>query len=76
LKGIWQGTLRSVAIPLTEIRDVRAKVPDHLKTALFVGTLGVAAVSAVYFIWIVQAGPTPTGFVCGYDQRGFPIPYC
>ena len=76
LKGIWQGTLRPVAIPLGEVQRVQARVPDHTKTALFVTTLGVAIASSVYFIWISKAGPMPSSASCGYDVRGFPIAYC
>jgi hypothetical protein len=76
LRGMWQGTQRRVAIPLNEIRRAQAKLPDHMKTALFITGLGVGAVSAVYFIWVVQAGPERVGVYCGVDIRNDPILFC
>jgi hypothetical protein len=76
LRGMWQGTQRPVAISLDQIRRVQAKVPDHMKTALLLTTLGVAAISAVYFIWVVQAGPEREGVYCGVDKRVDPILFC
>jgi hypothetical protein len=76
LKGMWQGTQRRVAIPLSEVRRVRAKLPDSRKTAVLVTTLGMAGVSAVYFLWISKAGPRPEGVFCGPDQRGLAVPSC
>jgi hypothetical protein len=76
LRGMWQGTQRRVAIPLNEVRRVRAKLHDSRKTALFVTAMLGAGVSAVYFIWISQAGPRPEGVFCGPDQRGLAVPSC
>jgi hypothetical protein len=76
LKGLREGTSNPLTIPLDQVRSVQAKQPDHLKTALLVTTLGVGAVSAVYFIYIRQAGPFTDGVLCGYDVRVDPIPYC
>jgi hypothetical protein len=82
LRGRWQGTERPVAIPLGDVRHVRAKVPDSRKTALLLTTLGVAAVSSVYLLWISKAGPDAGGVNCGvYDSArdgpsGAPRPYC
>ena len=73
LRGTVQGS--PVRIPLAEIQSVEAKVHDHTKTALLVGSLGVAAVSALYFGSISKSGPN-TSMNCGYDQRGFPLQYC
>lgn len=75
LKGSWEGTQRRMAIPLADVQRVQARVPDKTKTALLLTTLGTGAVAAVYFMWISKAGPMPAP-TCGYDQRGFPIPYC
>lgn len=75
LKGTWEGTQRPVAIALADVQRVEARVPDKTKTILLFTTLGAGAVSAVYFMWISKAGPMPAP-TCGYDQRGFPIPYC
>lgn len=50
LRGTLQGA--RVKIPLSEIRDVQAKVPNHAKTALLATTVGVAVVSSMYFAFI------------------------
>ena len=83
LRGLRPGTSEPVAISMHEIRSVRAKTPDHLKTALFLTTLGVGAVSAVYVLWISQAGSNRDGVYCGVyttarfgDPSGAPMPYC
>jgi len=76
LKGLRQGTSNPVTIPLDQVRSVQAKQPDHLKTAFLLTALGVGASSAVYFIYIRQAGPVTGGVDCGYDIRVDPIPYC
>jgi len=74
LRGVWQGS--RLKIPLSEIESVQARVPDHVKTALLAGTLGVAAVSALYFGFISQAGPGGDGTNCGLDARGDQITVC
>jgi len=56
LKGMRPGTREPVAIPLDQVQTVKAKTPDHMKTALLLTTLGVGAVSSVYFMWISKAG--------------------
>lgn len=50
LRGTLQGA--RVKIPLSEIRSVQAKVPNHTKTALLATTLGVAVVSSMYFAFL------------------------
>jgi hypothetical protein len=75
LRGMRQGTRKPVAIPLAQVRSVQAKAHDPMKTAIFLTTMGVAAVGAVYFIWVVQAGPGG-GSQCGVDVRGFTLLYC
>ena len=76
IRGMWRGTQRPVAIPLNEVARVQARIRDPWRTAVLGTALGVAAVASVYFLWISKAGPRPAGVACGYDQRGFPIPYC
>ena len=76
LRGVRLGTRERVVIPLGQVGSVRAKEPDHVKTVLFLSGLGVAAVSAVYFVFVRQAGPSTDGVVCGYDKKVDPIPYC
>ena len=73
LRGTLQGA--RVKIPLADIQIVHAKVRDGGKTALLVGSLGLVAVSTLYFASISKSGSTPAAN-CGYDQRGFPIQYC
>jgi hypothetical protein len=82
LRGIRQGTHERVTIPLTAVRVVKAKVPDHAKTALFVvGMMGLGT-AAVYAIWVSKAGPHPEGVDCGvYTSEndgpgGAPRPDC
>ena len=50
LRGKLNG--ERVKIPLSEIQTVRAKLPDHKKTALLVTTVGVATVSSMYFAFM------------------------
>jgi hypothetical protein len=78
LRGILQGNHQRVKIPLGQVRSVEAKVPNHAKTALLLGGLGVAAVSSVYFLLISQAGSNGVGesVYCGTDTRGRPLGYC
>jgi hypothetical protein len=83
LRGMRQGTRERVALPLDQVRSVRAKMPNVAKTALLATTLGVASVSAVYFMWVAKAGPDPSGVQCGVygsardgDPVGAPLPYC
>jgi len=75
LRGRLNG--ERVRIPLSDVQSVRAKLPDHRKTALLVTTLGVAAVSTIYVMGISQAGgPASNGITCGTTVRGDPILAC
>jgi hypothetical protein len=47
LRGLLQGA--RIKIPVSDIREVQAKVPNHTKTAILVTTLGVGVVSTMYF---------------------------
>jgi hypothetical protein len=78
LRGLLEGKRERVKIPLGQVRSVEAKVPNHTKTALLLGGLGVAAVSSVYFLLISQAGSNGVGesVYCGTDTRGRPLGYC
>jgi len=82
LRGTRRGTHEPVAIPLNTVRVVKARVPDHTKTALFVvGVIGLST-AAVYAIWVSKAGPHPEGVDCGvYTSEndgpgGAPRPDC
>ncbi len=76
LKGMRPGTSQPVAIPLAQVSSVQAKTPDGTKTIFFATALGAGAVSAVYLIWISQAGPRTDGVYCPYDVRGRVESYC
>jgi len=53
LRGTLQG--ERIKIPLSEIQTVQASVRDRTKTALLLGTVGVAVVSSMYFGFIAKA---------------------
>ena len=84
LKGMLQGTQEPVAIPMDDVRTVKARIPDRRKTVLLVvsGLSGFAA--SVYALWISKAGPNSSGIDCGtYGSAtegpygvGAPRPYC
>ena len=50
LRGMLQGV--RVTIPLADIRSVRARVPNHMKTLLLASTLGVVTVSTMYVAFL------------------------
>jgi hypothetical protein len=77
LRGTLDGA--HVKIPLADVQTVRAKVHDGGKTALLVGTVGVAALSALYVGLISQSGSSNgggEGVYCGVDKRGRNELYC
>jgi len=65
LRGMLQGA--RVKIPLVDIQSVQAKVRDGAKTGLLLATLGIGAVSALYFLWISQSGPDGETTDCAND---------
>ena len=82
LRGLRRGTSEPVAIPFTSLQTVKARVPDHTKTAFFLVGMGALATATVYAIWVSKAGPHTQGIDCGvYDSEndgpgGAPRPYC
>ena len=77
LRGTLEGA--RVKIPLADIQTVQAKVHDGTKTALLLGTLGVAAVSSLYVAFISQAGSGSSGtdvVYCPVDVRGYRPTFC
>jgi uncharacterized ParB-like nuclease family protein len=66
--ALTDGKERRVKIPLTEIRTVQAKVHDHTKTAILVGTVGVVAASTIYFGLISKSGGSGTTIDCTGDE--------
>ena len=65
LRGLLQGA--RVRIPMVEIQSVRARVLDPTKTAVLLGAMGVAAVSAMYFMFISKSGPDGITIDCAND---------
>ena len=49
IDGVWRGQRMRVAIPLGDIRTVRAKVHDRYRTVLFVTAATAVFASALYF---------------------------
>jgi hypothetical protein len=76
LRGTRQGGVDSVAILLEQVRTVRARLPDHTKTALLVSATVVGSVASVYFLWASKAGSNTAGVYCGVDPDGKPYQYC
>ncbi|HUL04296.1 MAG TPA: hypothetical protein VLV16_13835 [Gemmatimonadales bacterium] len=76
LRGTRQGGADSVAIPLGEVRSVRARTPDHTKTALLVGATVAGSVASIYFLWASKAGSNTAGVSCGVDPDGRPYMSC
>jgi hypothetical protein len=75
LRGKLNGA--RVKIPMTHIRSIQAKMPDHARTAILALVLGVAAVSTLYVVGVSQAGgPASNGITCGTTIRGDPILAC
>ena len=74
-----RGTLNGgrVKIPMTQIRTLQARVPNHARTAALAITLAGVAVSTIYFAGISQAGgPASNGANCGQTPRGDIIQVC
>ena len=54
LRGKLNG--ERVRIPLSEIRSVQAKLPDHKKTAILFTTVGVGVIATMYVGLVSKAG--------------------
>jgi len=76
LRGVLQGA--RVKIPLRDIRSVEAKAPNHVKTALLVTGIGVAAISSLYVLAVSQSGSRGGGdtVYCPRDVRGNATNFC
>jgi hypothetical protein len=68
LFGTQQGTKEHVAIALADVRSVRAKARDGLKTGLLVSSVSVGAVSAMYFLLLSKSGSGQSGPNCFGDE--------
>ncbi|HUL03221.1 MAG TPA: hypothetical protein VLV16_08350 [Gemmatimonadales bacterium] len=83
LTGTRKGTQEQVTLPLTDVRTVSAKLPDHGKTAVFLIGMGALTTAVLYHFWISKEGPNTAGVDCGvYDTAtlghaaGSPKPDC
>jgi len=76
LRGMRRGTREPVAIPLNQVRNVRARTPDKTKNAILVTGVIVGFVSSVYALFISKTGSVTDGVECGFDEDGRPISYC
>jgi len=82
LRGMRRGTQDTVALALTDVRIVTAKVPDHKKTAFVVVGLGTLTAMAMYEFAIRKQGDQGGGVNCGVYQStmegdpGQPRPDC
>ena len=76
LRGMRRGTREPVAIPLDQVRNVRARTPDRTKNAILVTGVIVGFVSSVYALFISKTGTETGGVECGFDEDGRPISYC
>jgi hypothetical protein len=70
------GGVDSVAVLLGDVRSVRARMPDHTKTAFLVSGTVVGSVAAIYFLWASKAGSNTAGVYCGVDPDGRPYTSC
>jgi hypothetical protein len=68
LFGTVSGTKQHVAIALGDVRAVRAKARDGMRTGLLVSSVGVGAVSAMYFLLLSKSGSGKSGPDCFGDE--------
>ncbi len=77
LRGRVGVAQKPVAIPLKEVKAVRARTPDLMKTVLVFGVpLGAIA---GYWMYEMLAPGSPKAIKapeCGVDPEGQPYPYC
>lgn len=74
LEGTWVGLQEPVAISLSEIQSVQARMPSPKRTIMLVGTLGVISSAVVYTLLTAGNGGVPNA--CGFDHNGQPLQYC
>lgn len=75
--GFRPVTGNTVAIPLDQVRTVRASVVNPAKTVALAASVAVAFGGAMYYAFIRGSGESATnGVNCGYDILGDPILYC
>ena len=68
LFGTRPGTKDPVAIPLSDVRAVKAKARDGMKTGLLASVLGVGSVSAMYILLFSKSGSGKSGPDCFGDE--------
>ena len=57
VRGMWAGSQRPVAIPLSGVQTMQARAPSPTRTAILVGTLGLVAGGTIWFIVQKNSGP-------------------
>ena len=75
LLGTWQGLAEPVAISLTEIKTVQAKMPSPKRTILLATVLTAATVGVAYTISTAGNGGDPNFTGCQVE-KGTPTGYC
>jgi hypothetical protein len=75
LMGTWQGLAEPVAIHLSEIQTVQAKMPSPKRTLLLATVLTAATVGVVYTISTAGNGGDPNFLGCP-RVKGTPTPDC
>jgi hypothetical protein len=75
LMGTWQGLAEPVAIHLSEIQTVQAKMPSPKRTILLATVLTAATVGVVYTISTAGNGGDPNFYGCP-RVKGTPTPDC
>ena len=68
LFGTRPGTKDPVAIALSDVRAVKAKAPDGMKTGLLASALAVGSVSAMYIFLFSKSGSGKSGPDCFGDE--------
>jgi hypothetical protein len=75
LKGTWVGLQEPVAIPLSDIQSVQAKMSSPKRTVILVASLGVVSTAVLYTL--LTAGNSGNGTNgCPLDKNGQPQNFC
>jgi hypothetical protein len=77
LKGTWAGLGEPVAMSLSEIKTVQAKIKSPKRTILLFTVVGAAVAGAVYTLETAGTGGLVFNGIneCGF-YKGVPIPTC
>jgi len=74
LEGTWVGLQEPVAIPLSQIQYVQAKMSSPKRTIMLVSGLAVVSTAVVYTF--LTAGSGGGGVPCPLDKNGQPVNFC